>query len=234
MEKEKILNYLSKNPLLYIGIIEVIKRNTAEIIEFSKDGLLILEKESMAYMMVSESPQSAKNLIKNIEKPLLFAAYEDYVPEIIEHIFSISPSRTCLQAAYFKDAPPSWEKDIDIRNIDESCLDFISAHYNDGENSKEYVKSRLASGAVYGAFIDNHIAGFIGTHEEGAIGMLDILKEYRRMGIGQKLLGFMTDKFLSEKKIPFSQIMAGNEASYQLHKKLDYEISKESMIWFES
>lgn len=233
MEKEKALYYLSKNPLLYIGIIEVIKRNTAEIIELSKDGLLILEKESMGYMMVSESPKGAERLIRKIEKPVLFAAYEDYVSEIIAHIFDIKPSRTCFQAAYFNDFPPVWEKDADIRNIDESYLDFISTYYNDGDNSREYVKSRLSAGAVYGAFINNNLAGFIGTHEEGAIGMLDILKEYRRMGLGHKLLGFMTEKFLSEHKTPFSQIMTDNEASFKLHQKLDYQISKESMLWFE-
>ena len=44
---------------------------------------------------------------------------------------------------------------------------------------RDYVAERLAAGAMTGAFLDGVLAGFIGIHEEGSIGMLEVLPAYR-------------------------------------------------------
>lgn len=38
-----------------------------------------------------------------------------------------------------------------------------------------------------GAFLDGVLAGFIGIHEEGSIGMLEVLPAYRRRSLGYAL-----------------------------------------------
>ena len=38
-----------------------------------------------------------------------------------------------------------------------------------------------------GAFLDGVLAGLIGIHEEGSIGMLEVLPAYRRRGLGYAL-----------------------------------------------
>ncbi|NSB14708.1 hypothetical protein [Clostridium beijerinckii] len=49
--KSDAIKYLIKNPLLHMGMIEPIRRDTAEILYAEIDGVLIKEQESNAYMI---------------------------------------------------------------------------------------------------------------------------------------------------------------------------------------
>ena len=39
----------------------------------------------------------------------------------------------------------------------------------------------------FGAFVDGQLAGFVGEHSEGSMGMLEIFPAYRRRGLGYSL-----------------------------------------------
>ena len=49
--KERAITYLIKNPLLHMGMIEPIRRDTADILYAETDGVLIKEQKSNAYMV---------------------------------------------------------------------------------------------------------------------------------------------------------------------------------------
>ena len=53
--KNTALKYLDKNKLLYMGIIEPIRKNTADILYAGEDGVLIKEKNSGAYMIAVDN-----------------------------------------------------------------------------------------------------------------------------------------------------------------------------------
>lgn len=46
---------------------------------------------------------------------------------------------------------------------------------------------RLRAGVMLGAFLRDRPAGFIGLHEEGSMGMPEVLPEFRRMGVARAL-----------------------------------------------
>ncbi len=48
------IKYLMKRPLLHMGMIEAIRRNTADIIHSDNHGMLIKEKKSNAYMLTAD------------------------------------------------------------------------------------------------------------------------------------------------------------------------------------
>ena len=96
---------------------------------------------------------------------------------------------------------------------------------------RDYISARLAAGAVTGAFLEGVLAGFIGTHEEGSIGMLEVLPAYRRRGLGYALEAEAIRRAMAQGAIPYCQVIEGNAASMKLQKKLGMEFSDEFVYW---
>lgn len=97
----------------------------------------------------------------------------------------------------------------------------------------EYLRGRVAAGEMFGAFSQGQMAGFIGVHEEGSMGMLEVLPSFRRQGVGSLLLSQLCAYQLSRGMIPFTQFVVGNIASAKLHKRLGFDISEDSVYWLE-
>ena len=84
---------------------------------------------------------------------------------------------------------------------------------------------------TFGAFVGGALAGFIGTHAEGSMGMLEIFPEYRRRGLGCALEAGLIRRLLERGEIPFCQVIEGNEASMRLQEKLGMTFSDEPVYW---
>ena len=126
--------------------------------------------------------------------------------------------------------PPAPVPGVELRILDESHTDLVFEHYHMAPD-RDYVAERLAAGAMTGAFLDGVLAGFIGIHEEGSIGMLEVLPPYRRRGYGEVLLRAAVRLAMKQKKYPFGQIFDGNTASLALQRKMGMTVSEERLFW---
>lgn len=147
----------------------------------------------------------------------------------MERSYRIVKKNVCRRAIYTQKIPLAVPKNVDIRRLDKSYLEEVGSHYSMG--SKEYVEERLENGSIYGAFLDNKLAGFAGEHIEGSLGMLEVYKEYRRCGIGESLEAYMINHQLSKGYLPYGDVIEGNEPSYKLQQKLGLKITKETFCW---
>ena len=75
------------------------------------------------------------------------------------------------------------------------------------------------------------LAGFVGEHHEGSMGMLEVFPPYRGHGLGLALESFQINRYLSQGRVPFDQVIVGNEKSMSLQKKVGMELSKDTMSW---
>ena len=55
------------------------------------------------------------------------------------------------------------------------------------DEDEGYLRDRLESGVMLGAFDGDILIGFIGVHGEGAMGLLQVHPDYRRRGVGKLL-----------------------------------------------
>ena len=107
-------------------------------------------------------------------------------------------------------------------------LSFVCENYDDDE---EYMKSRIEYGML-GAFDEKgNCAGFVGFHGEGSMGLLTVLPEYRRRGIGIAIEAKNLNRRLSEGRIPFGHVVVGNEKSMGLQRKIGMEFSDNIVTW---
>ena len=84
---------------------------------------------------------------------------------------------------------------------------------------------------MLGAFVAGEPAGFIATHIEGSMGMLEVLPQYRRRGIGEALLLAMTAFCLEQGKYPYGQVFTDNGPSLALQRKVGMTLSEELLFW---
>ena len=86
---------------------------------------------------------------------------------------------------------------------------------------------------VLGAFPtgSNQPAGFVGFHEEGSIGMLEVLPAWRRRGLGELLLRAAVNRALERGALPFAQVIEDNAPSLALQQKAGLTLSGTRMFW---
>ena len=223
--------YLNSNKLLHMDMLEAIRLEEANILYAHEDGVLLYQIPGGIYMLSAASEESARRISLLIQDAQLIVLHQPFIKDELMARFSLAKTMVCHQAAYLKDAPiEAPEGKADIRLLQMEDFPIVLAHYSSLPDP-EYIKSRIEAGML-GIYADNELAGFIGTHPEGTIGMLEILPEYRRRGFAFLLESAMMKRQQMKSRIPFAQIVKGNEASIALHEKLGMEITKDAPIWW--
>ena len=98
--------------------------------------------------------------------------------------------------------------------------------------SIEYIIDRITNGlSSCIRYMDKPIAWGI-TQDDGAIGFLHVLPEYRRMGYAWDVMVDLIKKVRNENKIPFVHIEEENEKSMRLAAGLGFKKDK-VVCWFE-
>lgn len=208
---------------------ESIRRGNAEVRFDAPDGVMIYDVCAEAYMLAASTDDAAKEMIGGVENPALLVAHDPYTCRRAAERFSFSEFLSVVQAVYRKaeiDVP-----EADIRLLDMTNHSFVRAHYLSVDEDK-YIENRLRACAMYGIYADGELAGFMGTHAEGSLGLLEILPAYRRRGLGEALERYVVREHLSRGWIPFAQIETNNMPSQALHRKLGFELSTRSLHWF--
>ena len=225
------LKYLDKDRLLHIDMLEAIRLKEADILYADEDGVLLYQIPGGIYMLSAACEQSARRISGLMKDAALIVLHQPFLKDELMERFSLTRTMFCHQAACFQDGPvPESTEPADIRPLSMDDFSVILEHYASLPDP-EYIKSRLAAGML-GIYADNELAGFIGTHPEGTIGMLEILPKYRRRGLAFLLESAMVKRQQARSRLPFAQIIEGNEASLALHVKLGMEITKDAPVWW--
>lgn len=76
------------------------------------------------------------------------------------------------------------------------------------------------------------IVGFAGIHDEGTIGLVEVIDQYRRQGIAQMLETYLMDKLIKSGELVYLQVEVDNESSMRLHEKLGYQRGDDIITWY--
>ncbi len=139
----------------------------------------------------------------------------------------------CRTYAYFGGAGAA--ENADIRPLDRSYAKIVRDAYDGGDNdyTADEIAEIMQTKGVLGLF-DGQLAGFIGRHGEGSMGMLTVLEKFRRRGYGEKLERAMINKVLSEGRMPFCDVYTDNLPSLKLQDKLGMTAAEGFTVWFDA
>lgn len=228
--KRAALEYLERDQLLHMDMLEPLRRGQARVLRAGPGGVLIYEARSRTHMLSAESLEAGKALCTEVGEPYLFVAHDRENAEYLREKHGFQTAQECWAAAYLEGMPLPIPVGMEIRKLGEAYFELIYENYSTFSDA-DYVRARIGEGVMHGVFRDGVLLGFAGMHPEGSVGMLEVLPAYRRQGAAAALMAAMVNFCLERGYVPFSQIFAGNEASLKLHRKMGFSIAPQPMYW---
>jgi len=226
---DQALDFLDDR-VFYADMIGLVTRGES-ILAAGPTGVLVQNWDG-TYMMASADEQSARNLLDLIDPDHCdcIVVHEDSTVGLVEQRFGFDRHTRCIASAYYgAPLPQSSRTDLSVQPLTPQWVDLVSANYHlDGP---DYIRTRIDAGEMWGAFRDNNLLGFIGLHEEGSMGMLDVFDQYRRHGIAEYLMIDLANRMLAQGHTPHDHIIVGNLASESLQRKLGFSISTRTLTW---
>ncbi|OUN09836.1 GNAT family N-acetyltransferase [Flavonifractor sp. An91] len=230
-QKETALARLSGNRLLYIDMLEVLRRGTAQIRRAGPDGVLLYDPPSEVWFLDAETPAALDEMLPMLDGCVILTGHQMWYKDKLAAHFGFQTEQICRQSAWLAPQPPVVPSfDGELRWLDRSWAVWTEEHYSHSFGGVSYMEDAIDRGML-GAFVDGQPAGFIATHIEGSMGMLEVLPEYRRRGIGEALLLAMTASCLERGIYPYGQVWADNAPSLALQRKVGMTLSEELLFW---
>ena len=223
--------FCAKNPLLTLDILEAIKQGIAYVVYSDEKGVLTYLPKSKFYQLCAERDAVKTYLDKMDEDWEMTVVHHDYELEELGKKYNIEPMEPVVNAYYPKKKPPEIpESDAIVRPLDAKDLPFVKESYSlyDADEELELCQKQ---GDLLGAYVSDRPVGYVGIHEEGAMGMLYVAPEYRNKNYATALVAAQIARLLKQKKVPFGQIFFNNIPSLNLQKKLGFVFSEPQITW---
>ena len=228
--EQKALEYLRRDLLHNIGMVRPVERGTAEVLYAGDDGVMLRDTVSDTIMQSVSTYETGAKLLAQMPSAKLYLVHQDFMLDDLKAKVRLSNALEDFTAVYLRSEPLPVRGDISIVPLDVSALDQVQRNYG-VKVGEDYLRGRLEAGALLGAFVEGELVGFGGEHEEGSLGMLVILEQFRRMGYAASLVGYGVNRQLERKLTPFSYIGVDNYASIEMHKKLGFTVSADRVWW---
>ncbi len=229
MDKKMAYQYLNKNKMLNIDMIDGLNSGEAEVIYAAENGVLLYNISGGSYLISADG--DIERILACVDKNArIFMAHQDFYIPLLKRQFGLDTEMRCYMAVYTKPAAPEFKTDYEIRQLTIDYLDVVLNTYSYIGN-KDYIARRIQDKFMYGAFLGDELLGYIGTHDEGAMGMLEVMPQHRRKGIGYALEAYLINVLLQKGRAPYAHVVEDNQASLALQKKLGMDILDQKISW---
>ena len=231
MTEQEILAYLEQDRTLRIDMIEGVKRGAAKVLYAEPDAVLLMKMDRFC-LIVSDTVEAGERALKTVpETCRLFVAHNEPSRDAVFKTFpNINHASACWQAYYAGKDPIPVPDVCEIRPFPLEQVPFLMSVYDPDGDPARY-EDRVKHGDVLAAYVDGEIAGFIGFHGDGSGGMLEVLPQFRRRGIGSALEIALHNLALSRGWTPYGQIYTTNDASRKLQESLGMVVSDGAIYW---
>lgn len=222
------------DPRELVAMSEALRLKRADVVAFDPaDGVLIRLRTAADYLLAARDEAAAVRLMADV----LVAGFEGEQVALPDASWAaalgLDPERTLGYRICIREStePLPFAGSLRIEPLAVDDLPVVARIYRN--LPEETVARHLADGWVYGGYNDaGELVGFVGEHDEGAIGMLEVLPEHRRRGYASELEGFMVNRMLAAGRVPYCQVVADNEASFSLQRKLGFTVLSAVQCWY--
>jgi len=226
----QVIDFLD-DKVFYADMLDVATRPCSTVLAAGPTGVLLRTGAGTA-MMASADEDSAKTLLGLLDPSRCdcIVVHEEHAVPLVEERLGFDRHTCCIASAYLGAAlPQSSRTDLSVVPLKEDWVGVISENYS--MDGPDYIRARIDAGEMWGAFRDAELLGFIGLHEEGSMGMLQVFEPYRRQGVAEYLVTDLANRMLAQGRVPHDHIILGNLASEALQRKLGFSISTRRLWW---
>ena len=215
-----------------IDLDEQLRRAGAHVLYEGPEGRILRQgDESAIYSDVLDGEQLCRILDElHVSKCEMAAVKSKSAADAISARFGFHDGNPCSQWAYTLPTPPKYPQ-CDIRILERRNVPLAAAHYHLLDDAQGYFSYCVDTEQIWGLYENDRLAGFIGLHSEGSMGMLEVLPEYRHKGYGYALEAHLIDVHLQRGWVLYCHVIDGNEASLHLQRKLGLTCAALPAIW---
>ena len=232
MTNEEIRGLFCLDKAHFAMIDYALSGESTKILYADKDGLLLTRNGiDMIYGATDEGV--AERVLRLLPHTDMIVCSSQTEVSALKKVFpEIKTAKPCYQVRYefAAEKPPIAGAEIRPLPYTEENADAIFATYSLGYD-RDSIVNLLKTERFFGAYLNGKLAGYIGRHEEGSIGLLEVFPDARGTGLGSALLCAAVKDVLSHGEIAYSNIITTNEASLKLHAKLGYFPSDKLVYW---
>lgn len=224
-----------KNRRMYMDMIESLRRGRGEILYGEEHGLAVCDRQANTCMLAAFEDGAASKIVAALpplEGVWQLVVHQDALLSPLRERFQTKQALPVRQAVYTQKVMLPVSRGVRIEPLPVCREEEVIRHYS--MTDEDYIRERLSTGNLFGAFVEEELAGFGGIHREGSIGMLEVFEPYRQKGIGSALETFLINRQLSFGQTPYGNIVPDNAASLSLQKKLGLALSREVIYWVEA
>lgn len=224
MDGSIALAVLEKDKTRNINIINFIKSYPVNTVAIVGDSVLIRGKSDEDWVYISSRSESELLQLREYldDGDRCFAVLEDWMLPHIIRGREIRSRLSSIKLVFDPDNPVPPARSP-VTGLSESDAPYIY------KNSKykefidiEYIKDRIRKGTGLGILENGRLVAWALTHDDGAIGFLNVLGDYRRMGYGFDVTAAMIKRLVEIGEIPFVHIEQENLASLRLAQKAGF------------
>jgi len=204
------INFFNQNKIIFIKVLNqsVIGKGTSD--------------NDWVYISCS-NPDELQALLSYVKEDLYFAVLEDWMLPIItenkEVEWKLSTRRYILPEQIIMDDPSQRFSSLKLQDAE---YIYNNSKYKD-YLSVEYIKERISKGIHCGTKENDKLIAWCISQDDGALGFLTVLPEYRGKGYGMEVLTEAVRKVRENDAVPFAYIEDSNQRATSLCLKLGFE-----------
>ncbi len=213
-------------------IINCMKQGTYEMIYDKADGICVYDQVNQLYYADALNTQAAETILQNTMHMTGDLVARGVIMKQVCEQRNLRLSKP-YQFAVFMETVPQKVVQIpyQIHKLTKDAIPYICAHYSYKPLAiPKYIEERIEAGML-GAFHGHQLIAFIGTHDSGSIGLLEVETKHQRKGIGAVLTLSMIKEQLKKGLIPYAELFTDNQKSRKMAEKLKLKLSKSLIYW---
>lgn len=234
-QKGEITEFLIENKIDNINIINFIENYPIHHIEKIGGSVLVKGTSDRNWIYISSKSEEELKIIKSTlnNNDKNFAVIEEWMIPILTKGNNIKWNLSTMKLILFNEINIVETKhSMSQLAINDAEFIYNNSHYKDFL-SIEYIIERIKNGlSSCIRYLDKPIAWGI-TQDDGAMGFLHVLPEYRKRGYARAVTIDLIKKVRDKNKLPFVHIEEGNEKSMRLAMSLGFKKDK-IVSWFET
>ena len=211
--------------LSYVDMIALLDQKDGHVVKDDEEGIIVALGDQMCSVARFCPIQDMAGILSG-RWPLVCVHDEELRRSLIED-GGYSNEEGCWSYSWWKSSIEVPE--CDFRVLDSSHFDAIMSSYNLAD--EEDIRRHLEKGDIMGAYVDGQLAGYVGFHSEGSMGMLHVFEEYRRHGLGEALERADIRRALERGTVPYCHVFFSNQASRRLQEKIGLEKGERPVWW---
>jgi 8-oxo-dGTP diphosphatase len=233
-QKDNLIEILSKDIYKNINIINFIENYPLTGFDKAGDSLLVKGKSDENWIYISSSSElELIQLLENLNaEDKYFAIIEEWMEPIIIKQRDLEWKLSCMKYILPDDIDLP-ESKCEVAKLKKDDADYIFENYDyKSYTSPAYISERIVNDLSFGITEDDKLVGWVLTHDDGSIGLLNVLPAYRRKGYGYELMLAITREARRLGHFPFLHIEEDNIKSTELALKLGFKQDRK-VSWFQ-